>query len=42
MGHDNWEPIATQARPPLSTVGTHFPLVIAFWEALRGSFGACP
>lgn len=27
MGHDNWEPIATQARPPLSTVDMQLELL---------------
>lgn len=27
MGHDNWEPIATQARPPLSTIDMRLELL---------------
>jgi LacI family transcriptional regulator len=27
MGHDNWEPIATQARPPLSTIDMRLEMV---------------
>lgn len=43
MAHDNWEPIATQARPPLSTIDMQLELLgrraaELLFDAIRGDF----